>query len=126
MKRKSTGVLAIQPRLRIRVGEDIALGPGKAELLELVQRTGSITEAAKQMGMSYMRAWKLIQTMNQCFKGELVLANRGGKRGGGATVTEFGRKALRLYQQMERDSLSGCEGSWKKLRQLLQSQVVMK
>src|SRR5258707_7603012 len=112
MKRKSTGVLAIQPRLRIRVGEDIALGPGKAELLELVQRTGSITEAAKQMGMSYMRAWKLIQTMNQCFKGELVLTNRGGKRGGGATGTEFGSKALQLYQQIERDRLSGSGRSW--------------
>ena len=120
MKRKSAGVLAIQPRLRIRVGEEIALGPGKAELLELVQRTGSIREAAKQMGMSYMRAWKLIQTMNQCFKGELVLTTRGGKSGGGATVTEFGRKALQLYQQMESDSLHGCEGSWKKLQQLLQ------
>jgi len=119
MKTKSTPILAIQLRLRVRVGDEVALGPGKAELLELVRQTGSITEAANQMRMSYMRAWKLIQTMNQCFKEELILTSRGGKHGGGAEITEVGRKALLLYQKMERDSLRVCKGSRKSLQQLL-------
>jgi molybdate transport system regulatory protein len=120
MKAKSDKVLAIQPRLRVKVGEEIALGPGRAELLGLVEQTGSITEAARHMGMSYMRAWQLIQSMNRGFKRALVTTTRGGKRGGGAVVTEVGRTALGLYQEMERGSLRGCEGSWRKLQQLLQ------
>jgi molybdate transport system regulatory protein len=119
MKTKSTRILAIQPRLRVRVGDEVALGPGKAELLQLVQQTGSITEAAKGMGMSYMRAWKLIQTMNRCFKESLVLTARGGRDGGGAEITELGRKSLLLYQKMERDSLRVCERSRKSLQRLL-------
>jgi len=121
MNTKSTRILAIQPRLRVRVGDEVALGPGKVELLELVRQTGSITEAAKRMKMSYMRAWKLIQTMNQCFKEALILTSRGGKHGGGAEITEVGRKALLLYQKMERDSLRVCEGSRRKLERLLRA-----
>jgi molybdate transport system regulatory protein len=119
MKTKSAGILAIQPRLRVRVGDEIALGPGKVELLELVQQTGSITDAAKKMQMSYMRAWKLIQTMNHCFKAPLILASRGGRSGGGAEITAAGREALLLYQKMERDSLRACERPKKRLQKLL-------
>jgi molybdate transport system regulatory protein len=90
MKAKSTRILTIQPRLRVRVGQEVALGPGKVELLELVRQTGSITEAAKRMKMSYMRAWNLIQTLNQCFKEALVLTSRGGNHGGGAEITQAG------------------------------------
>jgi len=79
MKTPSTRFLAIQPRLRVRAGDEIALGPGKVELLGFVRETGSIAEAAKQMGMSYMRAWTLIKTMNACFKEPLVEAVRGGQ-----------------------------------------------
>ena len=89
-KRKITSV---QPRIRILRRKDIAIGPGKAELLALVGATGSIGEAARQMDMSYMRAWMLIQTMNNCFKEPLVVTTRGGQRGGGAELTETGRKA---------------------------------
>jgi molybdate transport system regulatory protein len=101
------------------VGDEVALGPGKVELLELVRQTGSITEAAKRMSMSYMRAWKLIQTMNQCFKEALVQTTRGGKHGGGAGITEAGLESLLLYQKMERDSLRVCEASRKRLQRLL-------
>ena len=77
MKSESKSFLV--PRLRIVTGKDIAFGPGKAELLALVAKTGSIGAAAKRMNMSYMRAWSLIQTMNQCFKEPLVIAVHGGR-----------------------------------------------
>ncbi len=66
----------LRPRMRVLCGGDIALGPGKVDLLALVGQTGSIREAAERMGMSYMRAWKLIKTMNACFKEPLVKAER--------------------------------------------------
>jgi molybdate transport system regulatory protein len=111
--------VVIRARIRILHGDDIAIGPGKAELLEFVRQTGSIAEAAKQMGMSYMRAWTLIKTMNACFKEPLVEAVRGGRAHGGAVLTETGRKALRLYQQMEADCLKSTTTRWKELRSLM-------
>ena len=114
MKTKSEDSLSLHLRLRIVSGEKISLGPGKVELLVLLAETGSIGEAAQRMKMSYMKAWSLIQTMKP-----LVAATRGGQNGGGVELTEAGRKALGLYQKMERDSLRACQGSWKKLRSLL-------
>jgi len=105
--------------MRVLCGEDIALGPGKVDLLALVGQTGSIREAAERMGMSYMRAWKLIKTMNACFKKPLVEAVRGGRAHGGATLTETGRKALELYQQMESDCLEATKQRWNELKSLL-------
>ena len=92
---------AILPRTRIMRGRVIALGPGKVELLAQLDRTHSITSAARNMGMSYMRAWTLIRTMNQCFREPLVESLRGGKTGGGARLTPAGEKALRIYRAME-------------------------
>src|SRR5215475_786408 len=83
----------LRPRVRVLCGEEIAMGPGKVDLLALVAETGSIREAAERMHMSYMRAWTLIRTMNRCFKEPRVEAVRGGKQGGGARLTETGRKA---------------------------------
>ncbi len=120
MKTKPGRALAIQPRLRVRVGNEIALGPGKVELLELLRQTGSISEAAKQMGVSYMRAWTLIRTMNACFREPLVIAVRGGsKGGGGATLTETGSAALALYHQMDAQCLKATQPVWKRLRKFL-------
>ena len=119
MKSKQGPGFDFEPRLRIRLGNEIALGPGKIELLQRIQETGSITEAARQMGMSYMRAWKLIQTMNHCFKGPLVVAMRGGQHRGGAELTEVGSKAVGLYEKMERDTLRACDKSGVQLRRLL-------
>jgi molybdate transport system regulatory protein len=115
---KKTSV-AVRARIRILHGDNIAIGPGKAELLAFIRQTGSIAEAAKQMSMSYMRAWTLIRTMNACFKEPLVEALRGGRAHGGATLTETGRKALTLYQQMEADCLKSTTARWKELRSLL-------
>ena len=91
----------LKPRVRLQLGDEVALGPGKAELLMLVEETGSISAAARRMGMSYRRAWLLVETMNRCFASPLVETAQGGKGGGGAGVSELGRRVLVLYQQME-------------------------
>jgi molybdate transport system regulatory protein len=91
-----------KPRLRILFGHAIAIGPGKAELLEHIAETGSISAAARRMDMSYRRAWLLVDTLNQCFKSPLVETATGGKGGGGARITDFGREVLARYRKMER------------------------
>lgn len=93
------------PRLRILLGREIAIGPGKAELLRLIEETGSISAAAREMGMSYRRAWTLVETMNGAFREPVVEAATGGRGGGGARVTEFGREALERYRAMEDKAL---------------------
>jgi molybdate transport system regulatory protein len=97
----------------------IALGPGKAELLKLLLETESLNEAAKRLGMSYMRAWKLIKTMNACFNEPVAVAVRGGKAGGGMKVTPTGRRALRLYAHIETSALKASATSWRDLKKLL-------
>ena len=77
-------------RLRIHRGDDIAVGPGKVDLLEAIGATGSISGAARSLGMSYRRAWLLVDTMNRCFRTPVVQAEAGGKRGGGAQLTPLG------------------------------------
>lgn len=107
------------PRFRVLRGATIALGPGKAELLQSVLETGSLNEAAKRLDMSYMRAWKLVQTMNKCFREPVAVSARGGKTGGGMQLTETGRRALELYQQIESTALKASSASWRQLQQLL-------
>ncbi len=92
---------SLKPRLRIQFGHAIAIGPGKAELLEHIAETGSISAAARRMNMSYRRAWMLVDTMNQCFKAPVVETATGGKGGGGARISDFGREVLRNYRRME-------------------------
>jgi molybdate transport system regulatory protein len=100
-------------------GKIIAFGPGKADLLEALHLTGSITKAAAQLDMSYMRAWTLIRTMNRNFNEPLVVAVRGGTEGGGgAVLTDLGREALALYRRMERKCQSVVQPEWKKFQKL--------
>jgi molybdate transport system regulatory protein len=87
-------------KIRILLGDLIAFGPGKAELLEAIQATGSISAAGRRMGMGYRRAWALVDTMNRCFKQPLVEAAPGGARGGGAQVTAFGLQVLAAYRRL--------------------------
>lgn len=89
------------PRLRVMLGPVISIGPGKADLLEAIIAHGSISAAAKSLGMSYRRAWTLVDTMNRCFRDPLVWAATGGEHGGGATVTPGGREVLARYRRME-------------------------
>ena len=88
-------------RLRIVLEPDIAIGPGKADLLEGIRQTGSIAGAGRAMGMSYKRAWYLVETMNRCFKRPLVEASKGGRAGGGARLTQLGQEVLERYRRME-------------------------
>ncbi|MGB9038913.1 MAG: LysR family transcriptional regulator [Acinetobacter calcoaceticus] len=88
-------------QIRILSEQNIAFGPGKAELLEAIERTGSISQAAKSMNMSYRRAWQLVDTMNQCFETALVETQTGGTHGGGAAITALGQKVLQQYRKME-------------------------
>ena len=93
--------LESKPRLRILMGAAVALGPGKADLLDAVEQAGSISAAARNMGMSYRRAWILIEALNRDFKEPLVETAAGGSGGGGARVTAAGQEALRRYRTME-------------------------
>ena len=77
------------------------LGPGKADLLEGIAATGSIAAAGRGMGMSYKRAWMLVEEMNNAFRLPLVTSSRGGTRGGGAQLTDTGREVLDTYRQLE-------------------------
>ena len=87
--------------LRLLSGARPAMGPGKAELLEHIAATGSISAAARAMGMSYRRAWQLVEAMNRDFASPLVTTATGGKRGGGAVVSDLGREALQRFRKME-------------------------
>jgi molybdate transport system regulatory protein len=118
-KRVSAARPELRPRFRITSGKEIAFGPGKAELLERIAETGSIGAGAARMGMSYMRAWSLIQEMNKCFKQPVVKSARGGHKHGGAELTPAGRRILALYRQMENDSLNVIQTEWRTLRKLL-------
>jgi molybdate transport system regulatory protein len=80
--------------------EEIAIGPGKADLLQAIRDTGSISAAGKQLGMSYRRAWLLVDAMNRCFKTPLVETATGGQAGGGARLTANGEKVLERYSAM--------------------------
>jgi molybdate transport system regulatory protein len=88
-------------KLRVMFGTEIAIGPGKAELLDAIAATGSISESARKLGMSYRRAWLLVDTMNRCFREPLVASATGGSGGGGATLTPFGRRVLAQFRSME-------------------------
>ena len=92
---------AAKTRIRILFGSAFAIGPGKADLLQAIEQTGSISAAARSMGMSYRRAWLLIDTMNQCFRDPVVDTATGGKGGGGARITSIGVTVLRRYREME-------------------------
>ena len=88
-------------RLRVVFGPGAMMGPGKAELLERIRATGSIAAAGREMGMSYKRAWQLVETMNAMFRAPVVESTRGGAKGGGARLTETGRAVLGAFRAYE-------------------------
>ena len=87
--------------LRVLSAKNPAMGPGKARLVTLIAETGSISSAAKRMGMSYRRAWQLVEALNKSFNEPVVVTAVGGRRGGGAVVTKFGRRLVEAYHGME-------------------------
>lgn len=111
-------------RLKLKVqlycGDEIAIGPGKADLLDAIRATGSISAAARQLGMSYRRAWLLVDVMNRCFEGRLVEARPGGGSRAGADVTELGEQVLAAYRQMSAEIEKGARGNaFKQIEKLL-------
>lgn len=93
---KTTGV-----RVRIVLTPDVALGPGKADLLEGIAESGSIAAAGRRMKMSYKRAWMLVEEMNRVFREPLVLSARGGSKGGSAQLTPTGQTVLENYRRLQ-------------------------
>lgn len=87
--------------LRILSSGDPAMGPGKAALIAHIEATGSISAAAREMGMSYRRAWQLVEAINRSFSEPVIVTVTGGKRGGGALVTAFGRDLVAQFHAME-------------------------
>lgn len=106
-----------RPRWRLARRGTIALGPGKADLLEAIDARGSISAAALALGMSYRRAWVLVSTMNQAFARPLVRTTA--RRRAGARLTPDGRKVLRLYRRVERSSLAAARRDLDALARLL-------
>jgi len=90
---------ALTLRIDFRGGR--AIGPGKIELMELIDKHGSISEAGRQMGMSYRRAWLLVDSLNRCFRGPLVVGQKGGRHGGGASLTKIGHAVVHHYRAAE-------------------------
>ncbi len=92
---------ALKLKLQFVCGDSYALGPGKADLLEAIDRTGSISGAGRALGMSYRRAWLLVDEMNRCFVARLVETLPGGGRGAGARLSDLGRAVLADYRAIE-------------------------
>jgi len=110
--------------LRVDFGASRSIGPGKIRLLEAIGRTGSISRAGRALGMSYRRAWLLIDDMNRCFRHAVVRAKPGGSQGGGAVLTEFGAGLVRDYRAIETAATAAAgsrlrelEGALKRSRQ---------
>jgi molybdate transport system regulatory protein len=106
----------VLPRIRVLRGAEVALGPGKVALLEAIHGSGCLAAAARGLGMSYMRAWLLVETMNACFREPLVTKQRGGKIHGSTRLTATGERVLALYRGMEEASRQAMAAGWQELR----------
>ena len=122
LRQSGAGVVS-DTRLTLRVdfGPGRSIGPGKIRLLEAVDRTGSISQAGRSLGMSYRRAWLLIDDMNRCFRDAVVNAKPGGSRGGGAVLTEFGAELIRDYRGIETAASGAAKKRLRGLEAALQS-----
>ncbi len=93
-------------RFRVDFGDDAAIGPGKIALLEAVARSGSLSQAARDLNMSYRRGWLLLDSLNHSFRQPVAALSHGGKGGGGAVLTAFGARLVAAYRALEADCLS--------------------
>jgi len=112
------------PRVRILIGAATALGPGKVGLLQAIDTHGSISGAAREMSMSYRRAWMLVDTMNSCFTSDLIVTSTGGKGGGGAEVTELGHEVMRRYRDMEKKAAKSVAAEARAFAKLLKDPAI--
>lgn len=109
----------LRAQLRIMLGEEIAFGPGKADVLDAIQETGSISAAGKKLGMSYRRTWLLVDTMNRCFQQPLVDTAKGGAHGGGTQLTKLGLQVLTQYRELQKEVAAITEKHFVTLKPLL-------
>jgi molybdate transport system regulatory protein len=112
----SASLLDDKTRFRVQIKHAVAIGPGKADVLEGIAATGSLAETGRRLGMSYQRVWSLVGAMNLDFVEPLVLKQRGGAAGGGAQLTPVGQQVLATYRAIERDAQRAVS---KRLPQLL-------
>lgn len=106
-------------KVQIYLDEEIALGPGKRQLLEHIHAQGSISAAARVMGLSYRRAWLMVDTMNRCFREPLVHAGKGGAHGGGASLTPLGQAVQARFAHLEATLAQAALADLEHLQQLL-------
>jgi molybdate transport system regulatory protein len=106
-------------RIRVTADDTIAIGPGKASLLQAIAHSGSISGAAREMGMSYRRAWLLVEQMNRCFRTPLVETATGGLKGGGAQITEMAADVLAHYQAMQQKAWAAIDDDLSYLQGLM-------
>lgn len=114
--KKRFGTPEKQVRLRIIFA---TIGPGKAQLLQLIEECRSLTEAARRMKMSYKRAWQLVEALNDCFREPLVESCTGGRAGGGSQLTKTGKQVLALYGAIHAKSLAAGAREMRRLHGLL-------
>ena len=111
----------VKLRMRVMAGDIIAIGPGKIELLEAINETKSIAAAAKSLGMSYRRAWLLVDGINHALNAPAVITSTGGSHGGGTALTDTGHLVVALYRRIEQEALKACQSDLDKLVALVQS-----
>ncbi len=102
--------MRLKLKLQLYCGGEIAMGPGKADLLDAIGQTGSISAAARSLGMSYRRAWLLVDVMNRCFAQALVATQPGGGKASGAHLTAQGRAVLAAYRALSAQVEAGAAG----------------
>lgn len=107
--------------LRVDFGSRRSIGPGKIRLLEEIGRGGSISQAGRSLGMSYRRAWLLIDDLNHSFRQAVVRAKTGGTQGGGAELTEFGSQLVRDYRAIETAAAGAAKTRLRRLESALQN-----
>ena len=109
----------MRTHLRIMLDGEIAFGPGKADLLDAIRDTGSISAAGKKLGMSYRRAWLLVDAMNRCFRTPLVQTAAGGVAGGGAHLSQTGAEVVAQYRVLEATVAKITDEAFAKMKPLL-------
>lgn len=108
-------------RLRVSAGDLIAIGPGKVELLEAIREHGSLTSAAKALGISYRRAWMMLDELTRALKRPAVETASGGAHGGGTALTALGEELIARYRRVERTAAKACADDLEALRKMVRS-----
>ena len=111
--------------IRIDVSAGVRLGPGKVRLLEAIDEHGSISAAGRALAMSYRRAWLLADELNRSFVEPVLAAQPGGRSGGGATLTPFGRRLVACYREIERDAATASAERLAELRRAVAPRAAM-